>query len=60
MNREDEKKNFAADKQEVKTNQSANDLHTDEDQHSYAGKLDHVEGQMNNGEIGGGIKKDEQ
>jgi hypothetical protein len=60
MNREDEKKNLAADKQEVNTTKPAGDRHTDDDQPSYAGKLDHVEGQMNNGEIGGGLKKEEE
>ncbi|HEX8315664.1 MAG TPA: hypothetical protein VF609_11755 [Flavisolibacter sp.] len=32
----------------------------DDDQHSYPGKLDQVEGSMNNGEIGGGLSKEEQ
>ncbi|HYO22798.1 MAG TPA: hypothetical protein VER36_10355 [Flavisolibacter sp.] len=32
----------------------------DDDQHSYPGKLDQVEGSMHNGEIGGGIRKEEE
>ena len=32
----------------------------DDDQHSYPGKLDQVEGDMHNGEIGGNMQKEEQ
>ena len=60
MNRENEKKNLAPDKQEINTNPHIDDRHFDNDQPGYGGKLDHVEGQMNNGEIGGGIKKEEE
>jgi hypothetical protein len=37
-----------------------NDQHLDDDQHSYPGQLDQVEGNMHNGEIGGGLKKEEE
>ena len=62
MNREDEKKNAVPheEQQQVKANDPSTNLHKDDDQHSYQGKLDQVEGQMHNGEIGGGIRKETQ
>jgi hypothetical protein len=57
MNREEEKNKSSQPEQQ--TGQAANDRTKDDDQHSYPGKLDQVEGQMNNGEIGGDIKKEE-
>lgn len=63
MNREDEKKKEAIsqDKQhQSNKNDVANNQNRDDDEHSYPGRLDKVEGSMNNGEIGGGIKKEEE
>ena len=56
MNREEEK--HQPTQPEQQTSQAANDRSKDEDQHSYPGKLDQEEGQMNNGEIGADIKKE--
>jgi hypothetical protein len=57
MNREEEK-NKPLQNEEM-TTKAMNDRTKDDDQHSYPGKLDQVEGEMNNGEIGGGLKKEE-
>ena len=61
MNREEEKKNRVAD-QEEQTNrdQISGNHHEDDNERSYPGKLDQVEGQMHNGEIGGGIEKESE
>ena len=60
MSRDEEKKNAIAgqNKQPVNANDK-NVNHREEDQQSYQGELDHVEGRMNNGELGGGMKKEE-
>lgn len=61
MNREDEKKSSGADQSNVQQTTDAppsRQQKEDEDQHSYPGKLDQVEGNMNNGEIGGGLSKE--
>ena len=62
MNREDEKNSSVPnqDKQPINANDPSGGRHEDDDQHSYQGKLDHVEGRMDNGEIGGGIKKEKE
>ncbi|HEY0040660.1 MAG TPA: hypothetical protein VGB71_08360 [Flavisolibacter sp.] len=57
MNREEEK-NKPLQNEEM-TTKATSDRTKDDDQHSYPGKLDQVEGEMNNGEIGGGLKKEE-
>ena len=60
MNREDDKKLVDEQNQQTaKTPEQINSRHEDEHEHSYPGKLDHVEGRMNNGEIGGGILKED-
>ena len=57
MNREDNKnRSEQAEDKTTNTNAGGNPTQ-DDDQHSYPGKLDQVEGDMNNGEIGGGIQK---
>ena len=60
MNREDDKKLVDEQNQQTaKTPDLENTRHEDEEEHSYPGKLDHVEDRMNNGEIGGGILKED-
>ena len=61
MNKEEEKKNQPLDqeKQQTSATGSSSEKNTDDDQHSYPGKLDQVEGSMNNGEIGGSITKED-
>jgi hypothetical protein len=62
MNREEENKNSIADQERQQTNadEASASRHEDDAKHSYPGKLDQVEGQMENGEIGGGIKKESE
>ena len=61
MNREDEKKKPDTEQgTQTAAVADANSRNIDDDEASYPGKLDKVEGQMNNGEIGGGIKKEEE
>ena len=58
MNRNEDNKNRDGHAEEKPTSAPASAGRSeDEDQHSYPGKLDQVEGEINNGEIGGGIQK---
>jgi hypothetical protein len=62
MIREDEKKKVPTDENNIQQTADPNAAglrKEDDEQHSYPGKLDSVEGSMNNGEIGGGISKEE-
>lgn len=59
MKNDEKNNNTGSDhEQQVKTDNTSSTRHEDEDQHSYQGKLDQVEGRMQNGEIGGGIRKE--
>ena len=57
MNREDEKNRSEQTSEKATGNSTNENRSLDDDQHSYPGKLDQVEGDMNNGEVGGGIQK---
>lgn len=62
MIHDDKNKQPAAEEKQPKENSPVSQQHeqdADDDQHSYPGKMDQVEGNMHNGEIGGGIRKEE-
>jgi|GEM_PF-5043348 len=60
MNREDDKNRSEQTEEKATGTHTGNTRSMDDDQHSYPGKLDQVEGDMNNGEIGGGIQKQDE
>ena len=61
MTRDEETKDRSQPQEETATNKEAASNRTDDDdQRSYPGKLDKVEGDMNNGVIGGGIEKQDE
>lgn len=60
MNREDDKNRSEQTEEKATSSDAAGNRSQDDDQHSYPGKLDQVEGSMNNGEIGGGIQQQDE
>ena len=60
MNRDDNKNRSEQTEEETTSTNTGANRTQDDDQHSYPGKLDQVEGDMNNGEIGGGIQKQDK
>ena len=63
MMQENDKKQPSAgpDKQpETKPASQENAPQSDANEHSYPGRIDQVEGRMHNGELGGGLEKEEE
>lgn len=59
MNQQEGKNERSSGQQQTSQPQPSSVSNTDANEHSYAGRLDQIEGGMNNGEIGAGIQKKE-